>query len=30
MYQIKQHPLIKNDLEELDHSIRLQVFKKLK
>jgi len=30
MYLIKQHPLVKNDLEELDHSIRLQVFKKLK
>ena len=30
MYQIKQHPLIKNDLEKLDHSIRVQVFKKLK
>ena len=30
MYTIKQHPLIQNDLKELDHSIRLQVFKKLK
>jgi len=30
MYQIKQHPLIKNDLEKLDHSTRLKVFKKLK
>ena len=30
MYSIKQHPLITDDLKELDHSIRLQVFKKLK
>ena len=30
MYLIKQHPEIKNDLNQLDHSLRLLVFKKLK
>jgi mRNA interferase RelE/StbE len=30
MYQIKTHPDIEDDLKELDHSLRVQVFKKLK
>ncbi len=30
MYQLKTHPKIEDDLKELDHSLRLQVFKKLK
>jgi mRNA interferase RelE/StbE len=30
MYQLKTHPLIEDDLKELDHSLRIQVFKKLK
>ena len=29
MYTIKNHPLVEKDLKELDHSIRLLVFKKL-
>ncbi len=30
MYEIKNHPLVEEDLKELDHSLRLLVFKKLK
>jgi len=30
MYALKTHPKIEDDLKELDHSLRLQVFKKLK
>lgn len=30
MYKLKTHPLIEEDLKELDHSLRLQIFKKLK
>ncbi|MFP4332721.1 MAG: type II toxin-antitoxin system RelE family toxin [Campylobacterales bacterium] len=30
MYKIKTHPKIEDDLNELDHSLRIQVFKKLK
>ncbi len=30
MYTLKTHPKIEDDLKELDHSLRLQVFKKLK
>jgi mRNA-degrading endonuclease RelE of RelBE toxin-antitoxin system len=30
MYELKLHPKIEDDLKELDHSIRIQVFKKLK
>ena len=30
MYLIKQHPKVINDLNQLDHSLRLLVFKKLK
>jgi mRNA interferase RelE/StbE len=30
MYKIKNHPLVEEDLKELDHSLRLLVFKKLK
>lgn len=30
MYQLKLHPKVEDDLKELDHSLRLQVFKKLK
>ena len=29
MYQVKNHPLVENDLKELDHSLRILVFKKL-
>jgi len=29
MYEIKQHPLVKEDLGQLNHSIRILVFKKL-
>ncbi len=30
MYEVKNHPLIEEDLKELDHSLRLLIFKKLK
>ena len=30
MYELKTHPKIEDDLKELDHALRLQVFKKLK
>ncbi len=30
MYEVKNHPLVEEDLKELDHSLRLLVFKKLK
>ena len=30
MYELKTHPLIEEDLKALDHSLRIQVFKKLK
>lgn len=30
MYQLKLHPKIEEDLKELDNSIQIQVFKKLK
>lgn len=30
MYQLKTHPKIEDDLKELDYSLRVQVFKKLK
>jgi mRNA interferase RelE/StbE len=30
MYQLKTHPKVEDDLKELDHSLRVQVFKKLK
>ena len=30
MYELKTHPKIEEDLKELDHSMRVQVFKKLK
>ena len=30
MYELKIHPKIEDDLKELDHSLRIQVFKKLK
>ncbi len=30
MYEVKNHPLVEDDLKELDHSLRLLVFKKLK
>jgi mRNA interferase RelE/StbE len=30
IYQVKNHPLVEEDLKELDHSLRLLVFKKLK
>ncbi|MGB3962736.1 MAG: type II toxin-antitoxin system RelE/ParE family toxin [Sulfurimonas sp.] len=30
MYEIKYHPLVEADLKELNHSVRLEVFKKLK
>ena len=29
MYEVKYHPLIEKDLKELNHSIRIEVFKKL-
>ena len=30
MYQLKLHPKIEDDLKELDSSLQIQVFKKLK
>lgn len=30
MYAIKFHPLVEKDLKELNHSVRLEVFKKIK
>ncbi len=30
MYILKVHPKVEDDLKELDHSLRIQVFKKLK
>lgn len=30
MYQLKLHPQIEDDLKELDYSLQIQVFKKLK
>ena len=30
MYEIKYHPLIEADLQQLNNSVRLEVFKKLK
>ncbi|MDD5373245.1 MAG: type II toxin-antitoxin system RelE/ParE family toxin [Sulfurimonas sp.] len=30
MYEIKYHPLVEADLEQLNHSVRIEVFKKLK
>ncbi|MFT7860236.1 MAG: type II toxin-antitoxin system RelE/ParE family toxin [Sulfurimonas sp.] len=30
MYDLKTHPKVEDDLKELDHSLRLKVFKKLK
>jgi len=30
MYEIKYHPLVEADLKQLNNSIRLEVFKKLK
>lgn len=30
MYEIKYHPLVETDLKQLNHSVRLEVFKKLK
>ena len=30
MYEIKYHPLIESDLKQLNNSIRIEVFKKIK
>ena len=30
MYEIKYHPLIEKDLKELNNSVRIEVFKKIK
>jgi mRNA interferase RelE/StbE len=30
MYEIKYHPLIESDLKQLNNSVRIEVFKKLK
>lgn len=30
MYEIKYHPLIEEDLKQLNNSVRIEVFKKLK
>jgi len=30
MYEIKYHPLIEADLKQLNNSVRIEVFKKLK
>jgi len=30
MYEIKYHPLLEDDLKQLNNSIRIEVFKKLK
>lgn len=30
MYEIKYHPLVESDLKQLNNSVRLEVFKKLK
>ena len=30
MYEIKYHPLIEKDLQQLNNSIRIEVFKKIK
>jgi len=30
MYELTIHPEIEEDLREIDHSLRIQVFKKLK
>lgn len=30
MYEIKYHPLVETDLEQLNHFVRIEVFKKLK
>ena len=30
MYEIRYHPLIESDLKQLNNSVRLEVFKKLK
>ncbi len=30
MYEIKYHPLVEEDLEQLNHSVCIEVFKKLK
>ncbi|PHQ92702.1 MAG: hypothetical protein COB42_00885 [Sulfurimonas sp.] len=30
MYEIKYHPLVESDLKQLNNSIRIEVFKKLK
>lgn len=30
MYEIKYHPLVETDLKQLNNSVRLEVFKKLK
>jgi mRNA interferase RelE/StbE len=30
MYKLTTHPLVEEDLKELDHSLRILVFKKLK
>ena len=30
MYEIKYHPLIEDDLKQLNNSVRIEVFKKLK
>ncbi len=30
MYQLKFHPKVENDLKELDSSLQIQIFKKLK
>jgi len=30
MYAIKFHPLVESDLKKLTHSVRIEVFKKLK
>lgn len=30
MYELKYHPLVAEDLEQLNHSVRIEVFKKLK
>jgi len=30
MYEIKFHPLVESDLKELNNSVRIEVFKKLK
>ena len=30
MYELKYHPLVEEDLKQLNHSIRIEVFRKIK